>query len=382
MANTWGTNFWGVNEFGLQDEINVDVTGSSVTTGTSQSTTKADANVFPQGIGLSVAVELVTEIIAVDVFVQGISITIQPGLADANPDANVIGQSLTTAINGVTIDELGLIGSGWGRANWGDFVWGDNYSVQTGSVSAQTAITGVTTQANADVQVQGQSLTIITGDEVPEANANVFPDGVTATTDIGEIQALRLQGIEMSTGAGTVDIQAGGNVFINVAEHGLQTAVNGDSFVFANYIEEVAGTALQTAIGDEVAFTDVTVELGSLSLTTAIGDETAFTDVVVEIQGQQLNTFIGDEDTQANANVDATGSSITGVVGDPTFISIYSVTGIGLTAVINSVTVQANADVPVTGSDLTVSTISPNIIAWAEVDTGTPVNWTPVDLAA
>jgi hypothetical protein len=33
---------------------------------------------------------------------------------------------------------------------------------------------------------------------------------------------------------------------------------------------------------------------------------------------------------QANANVDVTGSSITGVVGDLTFISTYSVTGIGL----------------------------------------------------
>jgi hypothetical protein len=381
MANTWGTNFWGVNEFGLQDEINVDVTGSSVTTGTSQSTTQADANVFPQGIGSSVAVGLPTEIIAVEIFVQGISIIIQPGLADANPDANVIGQSLTTAINGVTIDELGLIGSGWGRANWGDFVWGDNYSVQTGSVSAQTAITGVTTQANADVQVQGQSLTIITGDEVPEANANVFPNGVTATTAIGEVQALRLQGIEMSTGVGTVDIAAGGNVFVNVTEHNLQSST-GQVIAFANYIEEVVGFSLQTSIGDEVAFTDVTVELGSLSLTTAIGDETAFTDVVVEVQGQQLNTFIGDETVQANANVDVTGSSITGVIGDPTFISTYSVTGIGLTAVINSVVVQANADVPVTGSGLTVSTINPNIIAWAEVDTGTPVNWTPVDLAA
>ena len=77
MANTWGNNFWGVNEFGLQDEINVDVTGSSVTTGTSQSTTQADANVFPQGIGSSVAVGLAIEVIAVEVFVQGISITIQ-----------------------------------------------------------------------------------------------------------------------------------------------------------------------------------------------------------------------------------------------------------------------------------------------------------------
>jgi hypothetical protein len=316
MANTWGNNFWGVNEFGLQDEINVDVTGSSVTTGTSQSTTQADANVFPQGIGSSVTVGLATEVIAVEVIVQGISITIQPGLADANPDANVIGQSLTTAISGVTIDELGLIGSGWGRANWGDFVWGDNYSVQTGSVSLQTAITGVTTQANADVQVQGQSLTIITGDEVPEADANVFPDGVTATTAIGEVQALRLQGIEMSTGVGTVDIQAGGNVFVNVAEHGLQTAVSGDSFVFANYIEEVAGIALQTAIGDETAFTDVTVELGSLSLTTAIGDETAFTIQQVDVQGVSITTFIGDEDITGNATVALTGATATGIVGD------------------------------------------------------------------
>jgi hypothetical protein len=53
----------------------------------------------------------------------------------------------------------------------------------------------------------------------------VFIDGIAATTAIGEVQALRLQGTEMSTGVGTVDIEAGGNVFINVAEHGLQTAV-------------------------------------------------------------------------------------------------------------------------------------------------------------
>ena len=381
MANTWGTNFWGVNEFGLQDEINVDVTGSSVTTGTSQSTTQADANVFPQGIGSSLAVGLATENITVDVFVQGTSITIQPGLADANPDANVIGQSLTTAINGVTIDELGLIGSGWGRANWGDFVWGDNYSVQTGSVSLQTAITGVTTQANADVQVQGQSLTIITGDEVPEANANVFPDGVTATTAIGEVQALRLQGIEMSTGVGTVDIQAGGNVFINVAEHGLQTAV-GQAIEIITVDVFVDGIGAQVVIGDEEAFTDVTVEITGSSLTSSIDSVSIDLNTPVDLNGILLITAIGDENAQANANVDVTGSSITGVIGDITPISTYSVTGIGLTTVINSVTVQANADVSVTGSGLTISTTSTNIIAWAEVNTGTPVDWTPVDLAA
>jgi hypothetical protein len=381
MANTWGTNFWGVNEFGLQDEINVDVTGIFVTTGTSQSTTQADANVFPQGTGLNLTVGLATENITVDVFVQGTSITIQPGLADANPDANVIGQSLTTAINGVTIDELGLIGSGWGRANWNDFVWGDNYSVQTGSVSAQTAITGVTTQANADVQVQGQSLTIITGDEVPEADANVFLDGIAATTAIGEVQALRLQGTEMSTGVGTVDIEAGGNVFINVAEHGLQTEV-GQAIEIITVDVFVDGIGIQVIIGDEEAFTDVTVEITGSSLTSSIDSVSIDLNTPVDLNGILLITAIGDENAQANANVDVTGSSITGVIGDITPISTYSVTGIGLTTVINSVTVQANADVPVTGSGLTISTPSTNIIAWAEVNTGTPVDWTPVDLAA
>jgi hypothetical protein len=46
------------------------------------------------------------------------------------------------------------------------------------------------------------------------------------------------------------------------------------------------------------------------------------------------------------------------------------------------VTITGSAVVAPTGVGLTVSTISPNIIAWAEVDTGTPVTWTPVDLAA
>jgi hypothetical protein len=46
------------------------------------------------------------------------------------------------------------------------------------------------------------------------------------------------------------------------------------------------------------------------------------------------------------------------------------------------VTITGTAIVIPTGIGLTVSTINPNIIAWAEVDTGTPVNWTPVDLAA
>jgi len=360
------------------------IQGIDMSTGVGTVDIQAGGNVFVNATenGLQTAIGLVEEIITVDVFVAGLSATIQPGLLDANPDANVIGQSLSTNINGVTIDDLGLIGSGWGRELWGSMVWGDAYSVQTGSVSAQTAINGVTTQANADVEVQGQSLSITTGNELPEADANVFPNGISLSADIGTVQALRIQGIDMSTGVGTVDIQAGGNVFVNATENGLQTTVSGDTFVFTNYIEEVNGVSTQINIGNETVQANANVDVTGNSLTTEIGDEFAFTDVTVAVEGQQLATFIGNETAFTDVTVELTGQSITGAVGDITPVSIYSVTGISLTANIGSVTVQANADVDVTGISLTTAIGSPRITAWAEVDTGTDVTWTEVDLAA
>jgi hypothetical protein len=279
MANTWGTNFWGVNEFGLQDEINVDVTGSSVTTGTSQSTTQADANVFPQGIGSSVVVGLATENIAVEVFVQGISITIQPGLADANPDANVIGQSLTTAINGVTIDDQYLIGSGWGRETWGSFVWGDNYSVQ----------------------LNGVSLSVITGDE------DAFTDVIVAVSDVS-----------------------------------LQTAINSVG-TSANSDHEIAASLLINSVtGDVTIEGNGLVELTGISTATAIGDAEAGLLTEVQVTGVSVTTFIGDEDITGNAIVALTGATVTGTVGDIVPVSGYDVTG-------SSASV-ANGEVTITGS--------------------------------
>jgi hypothetical protein len=319
MANTWGTNFWGVNEFGLQDEINVDVTGSSVTTGTSQSTTQADANVFPQGIESSVAVGLATENIAVEVFVQGISITIQPGLADANPDANVIGQSLTTAVSGVTIDDQYLIGSGWGRETWGSFVWGDNYSVQ----------------------LNGISLSVITGDE------DAFTDVIVAVS-------------------GTT----------------LQTAINSVG-TSANSDHEIAASLLINSVtGDVNIEGNALVELTGISTTTAIGDAEAGLLIEVQVTGVFITTFIGDEDITGNALVTLTGATATGTVGDVVPVSGYDVTGSSASVANGEVTITGSAIVAPTGVGLTVNTISPNIIAWAEVDTGTTVTWTPVDLAA
>lgn len=381
MANTWGTNYYGVNEFGLQDEINQSVTGSSVTSSISSVTVQADSIVIPDTNLINSSTGQITEDISVDVFVQGISATAVTGLADANPDANVIGSSLQVNTNNVTIPELGLIGSGWGRDLWGSLVWGDNYSTQTGSVSAQTAINGVSTQIDVDVQVQGQQLSVVTGNETPQANANVFPTGISIQSNIGQIQALTIQGFQINAGVGVVDIQAGGNVFVNVAEHTINTFIGvATEDISVDIIP--TGLSLTTEIGNETAFTDVTVSLTGIPLTIVTGNENAFTDVVVSVTGQQLTVTTGNENAFTDVTVSVTGSEITGSLGNIVPISAYSVDGILISSTINSVTVQANADVNVTGSGLTINTITPNIIAWAEVDTGISVPWSPVDLAA
>jgi hypothetical protein len=309
--------------------------------------------------------------------------SVSTGEEDIGVGADVTGSSITTSITGVTIDALGLIGSGWGRDLWGSMAWGDAYSVQTGSVSAQTAITGVTTQANADVQAQGQSLTVVTGDEVPEANANVFPDGVTATTDIGEVQALRLQGIEISTGIGLIDIQAGGNVFLNVTEHTINTGIGLVEIEIAVEVFQ-EGIQLNTFIGDEEAFTDVIVSTAGNALSISEPQIVVDLNTPVDVTGSSLSTAIGDEEAFTDVTVEVTGTSMADALGDIVvdLNTPVDVTGSSLSTEVNSVTIKANSDVSVTGLGLTISTVTPNIIAWAEVDTGTPVNWTAVDLAA
>jgi hypothetical protein len=69
-------------------------------------------------------------------------------------------------------------------------------------------------------------------------------------------------------------------------------------------------------------------------------------------------------------------------IGDSIPESKYAVTGVSASLTAGQTTVVGSAVVIPTGIGLTISTVTPNIIAWAEVDTGTPVNWTVVDLAA
>jgi hypothetical protein len=319
MATGWGNKTWGASEWGdLSDEL---VVTSSVAAQTSVNsvTTKADANVFPTTLSATFTLQGVVAGASALVLPQGIDLNIITGDVSIGIGVSVSGVSASTDITGVTIDDQYLIGSGWGRETWGSFVWGDNYSVQ----------------------LNGVSLSAIIGDE------DAFTDVIVAVSDVS-----------------------------------LQTAVNSVG-TSANSDHEIAASLLINSVtGDVDIVGNGLVELTGVSTATAIGDAVGGTIQEVDVQGVSVTTFIGDEDITGNASVIPTGATATAAPGQLNYIASYDVTGVTSSVVSGQVTITGSAIVAPTGVGLTVSTISPNIIAWAEVDTGTPVNWTPVDLAA
>ena len=88
------------------------------------------------------------------------------GIEDIDAFPTGIGASISLGNETTTAE----VNEGWGRDLWGSMVWGDAYSVQTGSVSAQTAIGAVSTQIDVSVLVQGIALSTAIGEETTQAD--------------------------------------------------------------------------------------------------------------------------------------------------------------------------------------------------------------------
>ena len=227
--------------------------------------------------------------------------------------------------------------TGWGRGTWSEGSWGEALPVTVSGISTSINIGSVTVAIGQQIDVTGLSAQVLIGEETPVIDVTTIATGLDIQTSLGAVQALSLSGIQAQTNVGTVDIQAGGNVFVNVAEHNLQTAV-----------------------GQAIEIITVDVFVDGVSTQVSIGEEIPVGNAIVSVTGQSLTTAIGDVDA----------------------VSKIQVTGLSASVTIGSATPQANADVVVTGSSLTTNIGTVQVTAWAEVNTGVNVTWTPVDLAA
>tara|TARA_R110000751_G_scaffold304300_1_gene419685 strand:- start:7 stop:1293 length:1287 start_codon:yes stop_codon:yes gene_type:complete len=319
-SNSWGALQWGQDSWGDQGNATILTSSVAISSSIGSSTTQANANVVVSGIAASYTLSGAVAGASADVSPTGMSLTTAIGTSASGIGANAIGSLISSTINSVTIDADFLIGSGWGRDTWGSMVWGDNYSVQ----------------------LQGISLSAVTGNE------DAFTDVVVSITGIALQQVI--------TPVGTS----------------------------ANYDHEIAHSfLLGTVINDVSIEGHSLVELTGIGLSYTLEDVEASPKMEVDVTGVSLQTSLGDEDITGDGFIELTGIGSTYTIGNSTLVSGYDVTGISATyAAPGNVVVIGGSTVVPTGIGLTITVVNPNIIAWAEVDVGTPVVWTPVDLAA
>ena len=319
MATGWGNKTWGASEWG--DLSGETVVASSIVAQTSISsvTTEANADVEPTTLSATFTLQGVVAGASADVSLTGIGFNIVTGNEGIGIGVPVTGSPVSTNITGVTIDDQYLIGAGWGRETWGSFAWGDNYSVQ----------------------LQGISLSVVIGNEDAFTDVVVAVSGLELSADITPVGT-----------SGTSD---------NEIAH---------SFLIQTTLEDVSivGTGL--------------VELTGITLSTAISEVEAGTIQEVPVTGVSATLSIGNEDQSGTAVVSVTGIESTLTLGDAVAASKYEVTGISASFTLGELSITGSAFVIPTGIGLTANIITPNIIAWAEVDVGTEVTWLPVDLAA
>jgi hypothetical protein len=386
MANAWNELVWGIGDYGEQNNNTEVVDSVSASLSVGSSTIETEQRIEASSLSLSVT------------------------LGDAVEN---------------------IIDNGWGAQLWGFGAWGIKGDVLLTGQSLATSINSVTFSISAEVDVQGSSLQIITGDEISIIDAEVFPDGSSISTTINDValtgDALIIPDTQVANataGQSTIDptfligsgwgrdtfgnlgwgvnysVIGGGvnglqaniiigdedaftDVLVVVSTAGsLQTAINSVG-TSANSDHEIAASLLINSVTGDVAIEgNGLVELTGVSTSTAIGDAEAGLLTEVPVTGVSVTTFIGDEGITGNAIVIPTGVTATGTVEDIVPVSGYDVTGSSSSILNGEITITGSAVVAPTGMGLTVITISPNITAWAEIDTGISVTWTPVDLAA
>ena len=232
----------------------------------------------------------------------------------------VTGVSSTTSVGAVTIDEDFLIGVGWGRGTWGNRVWNGIYSVIPTGVSVTSTIGSVTTKADVSISVTGVAVTSAVGGNTTTQGVEITPTGLSLTGSLGTV------------------------------------TFDGDAAV------GVTGVAMTSVLGTAIVAPITLVDVTGVAATGSVGT------VVLEMTG----------------TVNVTGVAATGAVGSIVPVSGYDVTGVAATSAVGSpteVTGGGTAD-NVTGVVLTSSVGSVIIIAWSEIDTGTPVTWTRITTAA
>ena len=324
-SNVWGGLSWGSGVWGDQGHIDVSVTGISSTSsiGSLQSVT-GNSIVQPSGQQLTSSQGTTVGGTSVLVSVTGNLESMGIGQTLVGIGAITSGISMTSSIGAATVDETTLTGEGWGRGEWGEFAWGDNFSVQVTGQSLTSSIGNETATTDVTVGVTGQSLTSTQGliSLVGDFGIVVFAAEDQLDFTIGTL-GFDADATVTVTSAGQLTSTAGSAV------GGLKTPVD---------VTGIQGTFSQ----GNISLVQTTIEpVTGIAATMSLGTHAEIPGQIIGVSGLSITSSLGEEGP---------------VTGD----AIVTPTGIQLTGSVGNV----------------------NVTAWSEIDPGVANIWTPVDLAA
>ena len=326
MATGWGNKTWGADAWGDLSDTSVTLSGLSLTSTIGNETQVIDNQVTLAGLQLTSTQGSVVAGTSALVLTTGSLESMAVGTVSTpiGQEVGVSGSQLASTSGTATVDDTTLTGEGWGRGEWGEFAWGDNFSVQITGISLTSSIGEETAFTDVTASVTGQQLTA-------------------------------------SFSHPSFSIQIDSDVFVLASEDQLD-ALTSASTVSAGANVDVTGVQATMSVGIAVGGLKTPVDVTGIQATMTLGSITLIQSTNEPVTGQQLTMTIGQ-------HADIPGQ-------------IIGVGGFELSSSIGSVTVTGQANIDVTGIELTTSVGSPNITAWAEVNPGVNNNWTVVDRAA
>ena len=431
-STTWGALTWGEGLWSQQGNMDVSVSGMSLTSAIGSETVSANADVSVSGISLTstIGTALGFSLHTEAVTGQSASASVSSVVAGTG---DIVGLSaagqLTSSIGSVTA--TGVIQVGWGGDTWGENEWGDlsgSNPIAVGSqasfsIGALASVTG-----NADVSVTGISLTSTIGANISGTSHTQIVTGqqLTMSSESSVVNiGVPVTGISstMTAGQTTIDPE-----FLIGVGWGRDTWGN-QSWGQADSVA-AGGQVLTSAIGSTSVVTDVSVSVSgqSIGMTFGVYSTSADFNLSVTVAEHTLNSSLGSFSLEQTTNESITGQSITSTIGDAAaglFLDVpvtspsmslslgtqtleqntvesptgnqatmsigaavavpgveVSVSGLSITASLGEEGTVAGADVTPTGIELTASIGSVNITAWSEIDLGVSNTWAEVDLAA
>ena len=278
-SGTWGTGFWGQNQWNDSADPTFTVTGIALSASLGDETTVGEINngwgrlgwneqawgiagtfiatgdAVTATLGTAVAsidvstgpstnnnqlitttLNSVTVDIQTKVFPTGIALTAAEGTADAGPDAMASGIAMSMGLG--TIDAFNQ--TGWGRQGWNVNAWGvegqfANVDVTGIAMTAASGTLAATGDANLtlntlnvaqatlgtvdpapDASVTGNLITANLGTLVGQAGAGASPSGIAMTAGLGTVTAVPSQEVPLTGIPAEVRLSSAFNIVIHI----------------------------------------------------------------------------------------------------------------------------------------------------------------------